>query len=120
MQPRTGRDRCTAGEPRRPSAQIAPARSPTRSASGGDRMNGPIQGLCARLVIVAGAAFVAGAAQAGQDWELVSITRGAGWEGNQAKGPLKQSGQVLEGVLKDKTDGKADYQIRVGLDGGRA
>src|SRR5215510_12510060 len=59
-------------------------------------------------------------AQAGQEWELISVTRGATWEVNQAKGPLKQNGKVLEGVLKDKTDGKADYQIRIVLDGGQA
>ena len=59
-------------------------------------------------------------AEAGQEWELISITRGATWEVNQAKGPLKQNGKVLEGVLKDKTDGKADYQIRIELSGGRA
>ncbi|HKA43037.1 MAG TPA: hypothetical protein VKF40_13700 [Burkholderiales bacterium] len=59
-------------------------------------------------------------AEAGQEWELISITRGASWEVNQAKGALKQNGKVLEGVLKDKTDGKADYQIRIVLDGGQA
>ena len=30
---------------------------------------------------------------------------------------MKQNGKVLEGVLKDKTDGKADYQIRAELNG---
>ena len=59
-------------------------------------------------------------AEAGQDWELISITRGATWEINQAKGALKQNGNVLEGVLKDKADGKADYQIRIELKGARA
>ena len=59
-------------------------------------------------------------AQAGQGWELISITRGATWEVNQAKGPLKQNGKVLEGVLKDKIDGKADYQVRIELNGGHA
>lgn len=59
-------------------------------------------------------------AQAGQDWELISITHGAAWEVNQAKGPLQQNGNVLEGVLKDKTDGRADYRIRIELKGGRA
>jgi hypothetical protein len=58
--------------------------------------------------------------EAAQDWELITITRGAGWEVNQAIGPLKSNGKVLEGVLKDKTDGKADYQITIELDGGRA
>jgi hypothetical protein len=38
----------------------------------------------------------------------------------RGKGALKQSGQVLEGVLKDKTDGKSDYQIRIELNGGQA
>ena len=64
--------------------------------------------------------LLAAPAEAGQEWELISITRGATWEVNQAKGPLKQNGKVLEGVLKDKTDGKADYQIRIELSGGRA
>ncbi len=59
-------------------------------------------------------------ANAGQDWELVTVTRGPTWEVNQAAGPLKQNGKVLEGVLKDRKDGKADYQIRVELDGGHA
>jgi hypothetical protein len=59
-------------------------------------------------------------AQAGQEWELVSVTRGPGWEINRAKGSLKQNGKILEGVLKDQTDGKADYQIRIELNGGRA
>jgi hypothetical protein len=72
-----------------------------------------------RLLVLC-SALSAAQAQAGQDWELISITRGATWEVNQASGPLKQSGKVLEGVLKDKTDGKADYQIRIELNGGRA
>jgi hypothetical protein len=59
-------------------------------------------------------------ASAGQEWELISITRGPTWEVNQAKGALKQSGNVLEGILKDKADGKADYQIRIELKGGQA
>src|SRR5947207_15737428 len=59
-------------------------------------------------------------AEAGQGWELISVTRGPTWERNEAKGALKQTGKVLEGVLKDKTDGKADYQIRIELSGGRA
>ena len=58
--------------------------------------------------------------EAGQEWELISVTRGPTWEVNEAKGALKQNGKVLEGVLKDKTDGKADYQIRIELNGERA
>lgn len=58
--------------------------------------------------------------EAGQEWELISVTRGPAWEVNQAKGALKQNGKVLEGVLKDKTDGKADYQIRIELNGEQA
>jgi len=57
---------------------------------------------------------------AGQEWELISVTRGPTWEVNQAKGALKQNGSVLEGVLKDKTDGKEDYQIRIELNGEHA
>jgi hypothetical protein len=64
--------------------------------------------------------LLAAQAHAGQDWELISITRGATWEVNQAKGSLKQTGNVLEGVLKDKTDGKADYRIRIERKGERA
>jgi hypothetical protein len=59
-------------------------------------------------------------AEAGQEWELISVTRGPTWEVNQAKGALKQNGAVLEGVLRDKTDGKADYQIRIKLKGEHA
>src|SRR5579883_3502435 len=35
-------------------------------------------------------ALLAAHAWAGQEWELVSVTRGAGWEVNQAHGVLKQ------------------------------
>jgi hypothetical protein len=65
-------------------------------------------------------ALLAASAEAGQEWELISITRGPAWEVNEAKGVLRQNGKVLEGVLKDKTDGKADYQIRIELNDGRA
>jgi len=71
-------------------------------------------------LLVLCSALLAPKAQAGQDWELISITRGATWEVNQAKGPLSRNGEVLEGVLKDKTDSKADYQIRIELNGGHA
>jgi hypothetical protein len=64
--------------------------------------------------------LLAAPAEAGQEWELISVTRGPAWEVNQAKGALKQNGKVLEGVLKDKTDGKADYQIRIELNGEQA
>ena len=64
--------------------------------------------------------LLAAPAEAGQEWELISVTRGPTWEVNEAKGSLKQNGQVLEGVLKDKADGKADYQIRIELNGGQA
>lgn len=64
--------------------------------------------------------LLATSAKAGQEWELISVTRGATWEVNEAKGPLKQTGNVLAGVLKDKTDGKADYQIRIELKGTHA
>ena len=64
--------------------------------------------------------LLASPAEADQEWELISVTRGPTWEVNQAKGALRQSGKVLEGVLKDKTDGKADYQIRIELEGGHA
>ena len=64
--------------------------------------------------------LLAASAEAGQEWELISVTRGPTWEVNQAKGALKQNGQVLQGVLKDRTDGKADYKIHVELNGERA
>lgn len=64
--------------------------------------------------------LLAASAEAGQEWELITITRGPTWEVNQAKGALKQNGKALEGVLKDKSDGKADYQIRVEVNGGQA
>ena len=64
--------------------------------------------------------LLAAPAQSGQEWELISVTRGPTWEVNEAKGALKQNGRVLEGVLMDKTDGKADYQIRIELNGEQA
>jgi hypothetical protein len=64
--------------------------------------------------------LLAAPAGAGQEWELISVTRGPAWEVNEAKGALKQNGKVLEGVLKDKTDSKADYQIHIELNGGHA
>ena len=73
-----------------------------------------------RSLLVLGLILLATPASAGQEWELITVTRGATWEVNQAKGALKQNGNVLEGVLKDKTDGKADYQIRVELKGDHA
>src|SRR5215475_5145052 len=73
-----------------------------------------------RLLVFGAAVFLTASAEASQEWELITVTRGPTWEVNQAKGALKQSGKVLEGVLKDKTDGKADYQIRVELYGEQA
>ena len=72
-----------------------------------------------RLLVLC-SVLLAASAEASQEWELISVTRGPTWEVNQAKGALKQNGKVLQGVLKDKTDGKADYQIRVELNGERA
>jgi hypothetical protein len=50
---------------------------------------------------------------ASQEWELISVKRGGTWEVNEARGLLKQNQKILEGVLKDKTDGKADYRIHI-------
>jgi len=72
-----------------------------------------------RLLVLC-SVLLAASAEAGQEWELISVTRGPTREVNQAKGALKQNGKILQGVLKDKTDGKADYQIRVELNGERA
>ena len=72
-----------------------------------------------RLLVLC-SVLLAASAEAGQEWELVSVTRGPTWEVNEAKGALKQNGKVLEGVLKDKTDGKADYQIHIELNGAQA
>jgi hypothetical protein len=72
-----------------------------------------------RLLVLC-SVLLAASAEAGQEWELISVTRGPTWEVNEAKGALKQNGKVLEVVLKDKTDGKADYQIRIELNGGQA
>ena len=72
-----------------------------------------------RLLVIC-SVLLAASAEAGQEWELISVTRGPTWEVNEAKGVLRQNGKVLEGVLKDKTDGKADYQIRIALHGGHA
>ena len=77
-------------------------------------------GLSVKRVLVLCSVLLASHAQAGQEWELISVTRGPAWEVNEAKGALKQNGKVLEGVLKDKTDGKADYQIRIELNGAQA
>src|SRR5262249_53281393 len=73
-----------------------------------------------RRLVVFCLLLLAAPARAGQEWELISVTRGAIWEVNEAKGPLKQNGKVLEGVLRDKTDGKKDYQIRIELNGEHA
>lgn len=48
------------------------------------------------------------------------MTRGSTWEVNQAKGALKHNGKVLQGILKDKADSEADYEIRIELNAGRA
>ncbi len=72
------------------------------------------------LLLVLCSVLLAAPAVAGQEWELISVTRGATWEVNEAKGALKQNGKVLAGVLKDKTDGKDDYQIRIELNGEHA
>ena len=77
-------------------------------------------GVTVKRPLVLCSVLLAATAEAGQDWELISVTRGPGWEVNEALGALKQTGKVLEGVLKDKTDGKADYEIRIELNGGRA
>jgi hypothetical protein len=77
-------------------------------------------GLTVKRLLVLCSVLLAAPAEAGEEWELISVTRGATWEINQAKGALKQRGKALEGVLKDKTDGKADYQIRIELKGGQA
>ena len=76
--------------------------------------------LAGTFLLLLATAWFAAPARAGQDWELVTVTRGGSWEVNQAAGALKANGKVLEGVLKDKKDGKADYQIRVELNGDRA
>jgi hypothetical protein len=71
-------------------------------------------------LLVLGSALLVTPAHAGEAWELITVTRGAGWEVNEATGTLKQDGHVLQGILKDKTDGKADYEIRIELIGGQA
>jgi len=80
----------------------------------------PALELTVKGLVVLCAVLLAAPAEAGQEWELISVTRGATWEINQAKGILQQHGNVLDGVLKDKTDGQADYQIRIELKGGHA
>jgi hypothetical protein len=52
-----------------------------------------------RLLVIC-SVLLATTAEAGQDWELISVTRGSGWERNEAKGALKQNGKILEGILK--------------------
>ena len=77
-------------------------------------------GLTVKRFLVLCLVLLAAPAKAGQEWELISVTRGSAWEVNEAKGALKQNGKVLEGILKDKTDGKADYQLHIELNGGHA
>jgi len=92
----------------------------SRNVDVGGPVNLNSQGLTVKRLLVLCSVLLAAAAQAGQQWELISVTRGPTWEVNQAQGALKQNGKVIEGILKDKTDGKADYQIRIELKGGRA
>ena len=66
------------------------------------------------------AVLLAGAARAREEWELVTVTRGATWEVNQANGALEHKGSVLEGVLRDAKDGQLDYKIRIELAGEHA
>lgn len=73
-----------------------------------------------KRLLVLWSALLVTPAYADEAWELISVTRGAAWETNEAKGSLKQDGHVLQGILKDKTDGKADYEIRIELNGGQA
>jgi hypothetical protein len=73
-----------------------------------------------RTLLVLCSLLLAASVEAGQEWQLITVTRGPTWEVNQARGVLKQNGKVLEGVLKDETDSQADYQIRVELNGGQA
>ena len=87
---------------------------------GGGPVNLVLLGLTVKRLLVACSVLLAAPAQAGQEWELICVTRGPTWEVNEAKGTLRPNGKVLEGVLKDKTDGKADYQIRIELKGGQA
>jgi hypothetical protein len=77
-------------------------------------------GLTGKRIVVLCSVLLAAPAKAGQEWELISVTRGSAWELNEAKGALRQNGKILEGVLRDKKDGKADYQIRIELNGGQA
>ncbi len=77
-------------------------------------------GLAVKCLLVVCTVLLAVRAEAGQEWQLITVTRGAAWEVNEAKGVLKQNGNVLQGTLKDKTDGKADYQIRIVLNGAKA
>ena len=84
------------------------------------RGSAPALGLTVTRLLLLCSVLLAATAEAGQEWELISVTRGPTWEVNEAKGALKQNGKVLEGVLRDKTDSKADYQIRISLSGRQA
>jgi hypothetical protein len=83
-------------------------------------LNSIFFGLTVKHLVVLCLLLMAAPAQAGQEWDLISVTRGSAWEVNRAKGTLKHNGKVLQGVLKDKADGKADYEIRIELTGGQA
>ena len=53
-----------------------------------------------RRLLVLCSVLLATPAESGQDWELITITRGPTWEVNEAKGALKENGKILEGILK--------------------
>ena len=64
--------------------------------------------------------FASAHALAGEDWELVWVTHDAGWEIDKGHGALQRKGDVLEGTLVANDDGRADYKIRVELNGDKA
>jgi hypothetical protein len=57
-------------------------------------------GLTVKRLLILCWVLLAAPAEASQEWELISITRGSAWEVHEATGALKQNGKVLAGVLK--------------------
>lgn len=54
-------------------------------------------------------------AGASQEWHLLWVTHDVNWEAHKAHGLLKQTGNVLEGVLVADDDARPDYRLRIEL-----
>ena len=54
-------------------------------------------------------------AYAGQEWQLIWVTNSYAWHIIEAHGELKRTGNILEGTLNVKPDGRADFRLRIEL-----